>query len=88
MGAERELTTEEAGQRYFLARSRFLSSPSTDEDALREYEDAADVLLSTFVDSMDDIAQAAKACESYRRALIRSATKKVERQHYQVLGRT
>ena len=88
MSVEAEMTTEEASHRYLVARSRFLSSPSTDEDALREYEDAAAVLLATFVDSMDDIAQGAKACESYRRALIRSATKRVERQHYQVLGRT
>jgi hypothetical protein len=68
-----EITTEEAGHRYLLAHRRFLASPSTDEDALREYEDAGDVLLATFVDSMQDTAQAAKAFESYRRALVRIA---------------
>jgi hypothetical protein len=78
MNAEHEITTEEAGQRYLLARRRFLASPSTDEDAFREYEDAGDVLLATFVDSMDNLAQAAKACESYRRALVR-CTKKSDR---------
>lgn len=87
MIVEDEITTEEAGHRYLLAHRRFLASPSTDEDAVREYEDAGDVLLATFVDSMDNIAQADKACESYRRALIRSAKKKIQRPHYEVVGR-
>ena len=68
-----EITTEQAGHRYLLARRRFLSSPPGDGDALREYKDAGDLLLGTFVDSMQDIAQAAKAFELYRRALVRSA---------------
>jgi len=83
-----DLTTEEAGHRYLLAHRRFLASPSTDEDALREYEDASDTLLATFVDTMGNISQAAKACLSYRRALIRSAKKSDRSPVAKALGRT
>lgn len=83
-----EITTEEAGQRYLLARRRFLDSPSTDEDALRGYEDASDVLLATFVDSMASISQAAKACELYRRTLVRSTKKPQRNPVAKEVGRT
>jgi hypothetical protein len=88
MCEEDEITTEEAGHRYLLAHRRFLASPSSDEDALREYEDAGDVLLATFVDSMQDTAQAAKACEAYRRALVRSAKNAERTPVAKTVGRT
>lgn len=71
MSAEDEITTEEAGQRYLLAYRRFFASHS-DEEALREYEDATDMLLATFVDTMGDVSLAAKACGSYCSALVHS----------------
>lgn len=46
------------------------------------------MLLATFVDSMDNTARAAKACESYRRALIRSANKSERTPVAKLVGRT
>ena len=88
MCEEDEITTEQAGERYLLARRRFLGSPSSDEDALREYGDAGDVLLATFVDSMQDTAQAAKAFELYRRALVRSTKDSEKSPVAKAVGRT
>ena len=85
---EDEITTEEAGDRYLLARRRFLSSPPSDEDALREYKDAGDVLLGTFVDSMRETAQAAEAFELYRRALVRNAKDSDRSPAAKAVGRT
>jgi hypothetical protein len=83
-----EITTEEAGHRYLRARQRFLASPCTDEEALREYQDAGDVLLVTFVDTMQNTAQAAKAFESYRRALVRNAKESEKSRVAKAVGRT
>jgi len=69
---EEHMTTEDAGQNFLLAYRRYWASPSTNQNALREYEVAGDVLLATFVDSMENIAHAAEACKAFRRALIRS----------------
>jgi hypothetical protein len=88
MCEEDEITTEEAGHRYVLAHRRFLASPSSDEDALREYKDAGDVLLATFVDTMQNTAQAAEAFESYRRALVRIAKNPEKSPVAKAVGRT
>jgi hypothetical protein len=83
-----DMTTEEASQNYLLARRRFFSSPSTDENALREYEDAGDLLMATFAESMGNVAQAAEACKAYRRALIRSVTTSRKSAVPKAVGRT
>ncbi len=86
MNPEDEMTTEEAGQRYLLARQSLLSRFGN-EDAQREYDDACDVLLATFVDTMDDVTQAAKACNSYRLALI-CGIKKISKPRCMVVARS
>lgn len=83
-----EITTEEAGQNYLLARRRYWASPSTDENALREYEDASAALLETFAESIENVAQAAEACKAYRRALVRSVTTSQKSPVPKAVGRT
>jgi hypothetical protein len=46
------------------------------------------VLLATFVDSMQETALAAKAFESYRRALVRSAKNSEKSPVTKAVGRT
>ena len=87
MSAEDEITTEEAGQRYLLAYRRFLASHSSDEEAIREYEDAIEMLLATFVDTMEDISHAAKACGAYCGALVNTA-ENVKRPRAKAVART
>jgi len=87
MSAEDEITTEEAGQRFLFAYRRFRTSHSGDEEALREYEDAIDMLLATFADAMGNVSHAAEACGSYCSALVRTA-ENVKRPHAKVVART
>jgi hypothetical protein len=72
MSRDGEISSEEAGQNYLLAHRRFFSPPSTDENALREYEDASTALLATFAESIEKVTQAAEACKAYRCAPVRS----------------
>jgi len=87
MSTEGEMTTEEAGQRYLIAYRRFLASRSSDEEAIREYEDAIDMLLATFADGMGSVSQAATACGWYCSALVHSV-ENVKRPHAKVVART
>ncbi len=88
MRRESEITTEEAGQNYLLARRRYWASPSSDEAALREYDSASDLLLATFADSMENVAHAAEACKAYRRVLVRSIKKCDKTPGPKAVGRT
>jgi hypothetical protein len=63
------MTTEEASQNYLLARRRFFFSPSTDEGALREFEDASDLLPGDIAEGIENVA--AEACKAYRSVLVR-----------------
>ena len=87
MSPEAEMTTEEAGRRYLLAYRRFRASHSGDEEALREYEDAIDMLLATFADAMGNVSHAAEACGWYCSALVHSA-ENAKRPHAKVVART
>ena len=87
MSAEGEMTTEEAGQRYLFAYRRFRASHSGDEEALREYEDAIDMLLATFADTMGSVSHAATACGLYCSALVHSA-ENVKSPHAKAVART
>ena len=87
MSAEDELTTEEAGRRFLLAYRRLRAAHSGDAEALREYEDAIDMLLATFADSMGSVSHAATACRSYCSALVHIA-KNIKRPHATVVART
>jgi hypothetical protein len=88
MRRESEITTEEAGKNYLLARRRYWASPSSDEAALREYDGASDLLLATFADSIQNVAHAVEACKAYRRALVRSIKKYEKTPVAKAVGRT
>ena len=87
MSAEDELTTEEAGRRFLLAYRRLRASHSSDTEARREYEDAIDMLLATFAETMGNVSHAATACGSYCSALVHIA-KNIKRPHATVVART
>ena len=87
MSAEDELTTEEAGRRFLVAYRRLRASHSGDAEALREYEDAIDMLLATFADTMGSVSHAAEACGSYCSALVHSA-ENVKSPHAKAVART
>ena len=87
MSAEDEMSTEEAGRRFLLAYRRLRASHSSDAEARREYEDAIDMLLATFADTIGNVSFAATACRSYCSALVHIA-KSVKRPHATVVART
>ena len=87
MSAEDELTTEEAGRRFLLAYRRLRASHSSDAEARREYEDAIDMLLATFADSMGSVSHAATACGWYCSVLVHSA-ENAKRPHAKAVART
>ena len=87
MSAEDEMSTEEAGQRFLFAYRRLRASHSGDAEARREYDDAIDMLLATFADTMGNVPFAVRACGAYCNALVQSA-EKFKRPRATVVART
>ena len=83
-----DITTEEAGQNYALARRKYWASPSTDEGALRGFEDAGDLLMAAFAESTGNLAQPAKAYKAYHLAHVRSVTTSKKNPVAKTVGRT
>jgi len=86
MSPEDEMTTEAAGRRFLLAYRRLRAAHSGDAEAVREYEDAIDMLLATFADSMGSVSHAATACGWYCSVLVHSA-ENAKRPHAKVVAR-
>ena len=87
MSAEDEMSTEEAGERFLFAYGRLRASHSSDAEARREYEDASDMLLATFAETIGNVSHAAAACGSYCSALVHSA-ENVKRPHAKAVAKT
>jgi len=87
MSPEDEMSTEEAGRRFLLAYRRLRASHSGDAEARREYEDAIDMLLATFADSIGNVSFSVRACGAYCSALVHSV-ENVKRPHAKVVART
>ncbi len=86
MSAEDEMSTEEAGRRFLLAYRRLRAAHSGDTETLREYEDALNILLATFADTIGNVSLSATACSAYCCALVHSA-ENVKRSHAKVVAR-
>ena len=87
MSAEDEMSTEEAGQRFLFAYRRLRASHSGDAEASREYDDAIDMLLATFSDTMGNVSFAVRACGAYCSALDHCA-EKIKRPRATAVART